>query len=131
MKISAIKRLVLQDFPQEVQKWMIKLIQPLNQLTEQVISALQNGLTIGDNMKCKKYDLSIAANQSYPIKLAYNLNQRPVSVHVAYCMEDSGSPTAPTAAYSVWWKYDSDGLQITMIGLDAAKRYNVTIIAQC
>ena len=130
-KINAIKRLVLQDFPKDVQDWLIKLIQPINQFVEQATSALSNGLTFGDNFKGKKYDLTITANQTYPIKLAYTLNQRPISVQVAYCREDAATPSTPTAAYSVWWIYDEDGLQVTMIGLDTSKRYKVVLIAQC
>lgn len=130
-KINAVKRLILQDFPSDVQSWLVKLIQPLNQFVEQTISALSNGLTIADNFKSKKYELTITASQSYPIKLQYSLNQRPTSVTIAYCREDAATPSTPTVAYSVWWLYDEEGLQATMIGLDSSKRYKVTLIAQC
>ena len=130
-KISAIKRLVLQDYPKDVQDWLIKLIQPINQFTEQTIAALSNGLTIADNFKCKRYDLTITASQVYPIKLAYTLNQRPATVVVGYCREDAASPSTPTVAYAVWWLYDEDGLQVTMLGLDTSKRYKITLVAQC
>ena len=130
MKINAVRRLVLEDFPSEVRSWLTKLIQPLNQFTGEVIAALSGGLTIGDNLKAKKYDLTIAASQAYPIKLSYTLNEKPTSVSVAYCMEDTGTPTTPTVAYSVWWTYSNNELSVTMIGLDAAKRYKVIVLAQ-
>lgn len=129
-KINSVKRLVVEDFPSEVRKWLAKLIQPLNQFTSEVIAALSGGLTIADNFKSKKYELTIAASQSYPIKLAYTLNERPTSVQVAYCMEDTGTPSTPTVAYSVWWTYSNSELSITMIGLDAAKRYKLVLVAQ-
>lgn len=129
-KINSTKRLVLEDFPSEVRSWLTKLIQPLNQFTSEVIAALSSGLTIADNLKAKKYDVTIAVSQAYPIKLAYTLNEKPTSVQVAYCMEDTGSPTTPTAAYCVWWSYSNSELSVTMIGLDTAKRYKLVLITQ-
>jgi hypothetical protein len=131
MKINSVKRFILQDFPSDVQKWLEKLLQPLNSMTEQVISALQNNLTLKDNLKSKTYELTIQADQSYPITLAYPLSERPTDVRVSYCMEDSGSPSVPSSAYCVWWIYDSSsGLKVTMVGLDSSKRYKVNITAQ-
>jgi hypothetical protein len=129
-KINSVKRLVIEDFPSEVRKWLVKLIQPLNQFTSEVIAALSGGLTIADNLKAKKYEVTIAASQAYPLKLAYTLNEKPTSVQVAYCMEDTGTPSTPSVAYCAWWSYSNNELSVTMIGLDAAKRYKLVLIAQ-
>jgi hypothetical protein len=130
MKINSVKRFILEDFNSEVRPWLGKLLQPLNTFMEQTLSALSNGLTITSNFKAKKYEVTVAAAQSYPMKLAYNLNERPTEVRIAYLVEDSGSPSTPTNPYSVYWQYTDGGLQVTFIGLDPAKRYKIILVAQ-
>jgi hypothetical protein len=129
MKISAVKRYILEDYPKETQSWLGKLIQPLNQFLEQAIAILQNGITVSDNVKSLKKELTIQVNQTYPIKLAYTLNERPSFVLVGSLREDTGSPAAPTSAPYPYWEYKEGNLEITMVGLDASKKYKLTLIA--
>jgi hypothetical protein len=129
-KLTAIKRFILEDFPAEPRKWLIKLIAPLNQFLDQTLTALQGGLTIRDNFKATTYQLSVSANQAYPMRLSYGLNERPTDVRIASLVENSGAPTAPTAAPFPYWTYDNGQLSVTFIGLDASKKWSVTLVAQ-
>ena len=128
-KITSVKRLVLEDFPNDVRGWLgSKLLQPLNGFIDQTVTALTSNLTIADNFKAKKYEVSVTNNQVYPIKLSYTLNERPSEVRIASVVPSDGS--TPTAVFSVFWRYVDGGLQITFIGLETAKKYNVNIITQ-
>ncbi|HEY9661984.1 MAG TPA: hypothetical protein V6C65_26305 [Allocoleopsis sp.] len=129
MKINAVKRFILEDYPKETRSWLGKLLQSLNQFLEQAIQILQNGITVADNMKSLKKELTIQVNQSYPIKLAYTLNERPSFVLIGSLREDTGSPAAPTTAVYPYWELKEGSLELTMVGLDAAKKYKLTIIA--
>ena len=128
-KVTSVKRLVLEDFPNEIRGWLgSKLLEPLNGFIDQTVTALTNNLTISDNFKAKKYEVSVTNDQVYPIKLSYTLNERPSEVRIASVVPSDGS--IPTAVFSVFWRYVDNQLQITFLGLETAKKYNVNLIAQ-
>jgi hypothetical protein len=128
-KISSIKRFFAEDFPAPVRVWISdKLLVPLNQFIDQSVSTLNGGITYADNLKCKRYDIVIAASQMYPIKLRWDLNERPNAVYIAQFVPQDNS--TPSAAVSLFWLYDANQISITLIGLDAAKKYNIRLIAQ-
>ena len=128
-KINSIKRFFTEDFPSEVRPWISeKLLVPLNQFIDQSVSALNGGLTLQDNLKCRKYDMIISRSQTYPIKLQWPLNEIPSAVYLARFVADDN--TTPSAAVSVFWLYDANQISVTLIGLDATKKYNLRLIAQ-
>jgi hypothetical protein len=129
MRINSVKRFIKEDFPKESRSAFEKLLQPLNQFLEQCIRILQNGVTVADNMKSLKKELTIQANQAYPIKIAYTLNERPSFVVLGSLREDTGSPSAPASAVYPHWEIKDNTLEVTMVGLDASKRYKITLIA--
>jgi hypothetical protein len=128
-KITSIKRFFTEDFPSDVRPWISeRLLVPLNQFIDQSIGALSGGLTFADNLKCKKYDIIIAASQTYPVKLQWALNERPSAVYIAQFVAQDNS--TPSATVSVYWLFDAGQISVTLIGLDAAKKYNIRLIAQ-
>lgn len=128
-KITSIKRFFTEDFPSDVRPWISeRLLVPLNQFIDQSIGALSGGLTFADNLKCKKYDIIVAASQTYPVKLQWALNERPSAVYIAQFVAQDNS--TPSASVSVYWLFDAGQISVTLIGLDAAKKYNIRLIAQ-
>lgn len=128
MKINSNKRFTLDSFPSEVRSWIFSLTGSLNAFIEETILAVNKGLTTEDNFKCQKIALSITANQLYPIRQAYSLNERPYSVHIANIRESTGAVLS--AAYSLHWEFINGYINITLIGLDSSKNYTVHLIAQ-
>jgi hypothetical protein len=126
-KISSTKKITIEEFPSEVRGWLRKLVDPLNRFLEQVYYALVNGLTIRDNLKAQCKPLTVAVGQTYPIKQSWGLNERPTAVLVAQIAESAGGSVP---AYSMVWVYDSGTLEITFVGLDPTKKYNVSILGQ-
>ena len=129
MKFSTTKTIVLEEFPQEQRAWLPKLINPLNQFLEQVYKSLVNGLTLRDNMKSKVSEIKIGVQQSYPIKLAWTLNEKPTSCVLGALAEDVSAFSA-LPLHSFQWVYNQGQLELYLVGLDANKAYKATIVAQ-
>lgn len=127
MKISNNKRYVVEEFPEAVRAWIDKLISPLNSFIEQVYQALSKNITLADNIKAKVYKTAITANQTYPIKLSYDLNERPTSVTIGQIHENP-TEASPLPVHCMTWVYNNGTLEVTFIGLNSAKAYSATII---
>ncbi len=129
MKITG-KRFQVEDFDNEQKSWIGKLLGPLNSYTEQVVQAVNQGLTLSDNLKAQVSDVNVIVSQAYPIVQSYTLNEKPVSVHIAQVRALDGS--IPTAPFSVHWVLGAqqNTLQLYLLGLDPTKAYSVRIIAQ-
>jgi hypothetical protein len=126
MKISSNKRFVTEEFPEAIRSWIGKLISPLNSFIEQVYQTLSKNMTLADNLKAQLYQVSITANQTYPVKQAYNLNERPTVVAIGQIHENP-TETSPLPVHCMTWVYSNGTLELTFIGLDAAKAYKATI----
>jgi hypothetical protein len=125
MKLSTIKRLLLEGLPSDVKKWIPGIVQPLNQFLDQVTRALANELTVSDNLKAQQWSVTIGANQTYPIRLAYRLNERPSAVFVGKIAASAG---AAVPAHSFEWTWKGESLEVRFNSL-SAEEYNVTLIA--
>lgn len=124
-KISSTKKLVLEEYPAEVRPWLRKMLDPLNRFLEQTYFALVQGLTTADNLKAQVNSLTVATNQTYPIKYAWKLNERPTAVWVANITESTG---AAVAAFSTSWVYDDGQVEVTLNGLSSSSEYNIKFI---
>ena len=129
-KFTAPKKFLIEDFPEEHRQWLDKMFQSLNSFLEATSTNLVGGLTQKDNFKGKVVELDVAAAQTYPMKVNIaDLRARPVAVEIGKFKAADGS--TPTAGVTCYWYDDDDGLKITLFGLDAAKKYKVTIIVKC
>lgn len=126
MKLSVIKRILVESFPSDVQKWIPAIVQPLNSFMDQVTKALSSGLTVRDNFKTQVYSVTLSATQTYPLTISYDLNEKPLEVRVARIAAQDGSNIP---AYSFTWTWKGNQLDIKFNGLSAVK-YDVALIAQ-
>lgn len=122
MKISASKKIILEELPADVRKWFEKVTNVVNPFLDQTYKILTQGLIIGDNCKSYKFSTTIAASQSYPIIISYPLNERPYAVHLAQIYENVSS-TQYVQNYAFNWYYDSGNLKIYFDGLNSSKSY--------
>lgn len=86
-KVPQVKRLLVDEFPD--QPWIEPLIQSLNQFMDGVVSNLNNGLTVEDNMAGIVREVELDGNM--PLKIAWNLNSKPKSVLVGDWYKTDGS----------------------------------------
>ncbi len=128
MKITTQKRFVAEEFPSEPRSWIARIIQPLNAFIEQMTSALTGGLTLADNIKAKVFTVDIQANQVYPIKMAYTLNERPTACFKG-AIHENPFETGSLPVNDFTWILNNNVLELTFSGLNSSKAYRATIIA--
>ena len=131
MKISTIRKIVIEDYPAAMRDTMQRLAQTLNPFLDQVSAAISNQLTLRDNVKCKLYKVDLAADK-YSAFVAWPLNEKPSSVTLAQLALANGN--APASAFSLHWQFGTQngtqGIFLTFLGLAAATEHTVTILAQ-
>jgi len=125
MKVQATRKIVVEDYPAEMQDLVRRLATNLNPHLEQVSLALGNSLTLTDNFKATTWSIVLAAGTT-TIKLPWALNEQPKSVTIGQILRDGG--TVPTTTIVMYWTYGTATVDLTFIGLDAATKYRVNII---
>lgn len=127
MKLSNIKRLLVEDFPSQAE-WIDKLLVPLNTFVDQVSQALDRGLTIGDNLDQQVNQITFLGADTISFKV--NTRNRPQGLTVSRFETLSG--TAPTSAPFPTWTYSSTDSTITVNswfgGLTTTAKYRVTFL---
>lgn len=129
-KLTNIKRIIKEDFPSEVQKWIDKLLVPLNNSITQVTFALTNQLTLSDNMLAVVKEITLKGDQ-FPYQFNHGLKVKPIGCVILQAMETSASP--PLFTNGVYAQWDTDGPTITLrtiTGLDSSRTYNFTFWIQ-
>lgn len=126
-KINAIKKIVVEDYDLSSRSLVQRLAQTLNSFLEQVTTALNGNVTLRDNIKGKVLRVELPAGTSTRT-VAWAVNEKPTAVTIGCLTKKDLS--APSAAFSLSWKYDTDGIHLTFIGLDAGTAHVATIIAQ-
>lgn len=127
-RIPPLARLQLEDFPKQTE-WIGRLLEPLNSFFERVTSALNKSLTITDNFlgAIKTVEL----NGTWPVKVAWELPQRPVTVLVGQIVRSDNTAFTLTDAVQVQWTFNQNGqLQIngvTGVTPSSGTKYTVTL----
>lgn len=124
-KISATKKIAIEELPSSVRSWVVRLIEPINRFFEQTYFALAKGLTVSDNLKAQKFSLDIAANQTFPMSVTWNLNERPTMLVLAHIAE---SKDAVIGNHAMQWAFNNGTIEITISGLDSSKKYTATVV---
>lgn len=126
-RVPRIQRLLMETF--SGQPWMEPLVNTLNQFMDEVVSSLDKDLTLTDNMAAEIRTVEV--NGTYPLKLAYTLNRRPVSVLVGDVKRSDGTSFTLTDAVFVQWSFNQAGqLQIdNVVGISpsASVKYKLTL----
>lgn len=128
-KLPRITRLLMENF--SGQPWMEPLVNTLNQFMDEVVASLNKDLTLTDNMAAEIRTVEV--NGTYPLKLAYTLNRRPVSVIVGDVKRSDGTTVTLTDAVFVQWSFNQAGqLQLdNVVGLSPAAsssiKYKLTL----
>jgi hypothetical protein len=123
-KINSTRKIVVEDYPVETRGWMQKLVQVLNPFLEQAYFALVQGLTTKDNLKAQSNSVTVASSQSYPIKVAWTLNERPTAVFVASIADSTGAAVQP---YAMEWVFNNGQVEVTLTGI-AANEHKLTLL---
>jgi len=110
--LPPIRRLVVEDFPE--QKWIGKLLSPINEFMESVYRNLNRQLTLRENVASDFHTAEV--DGTYPLALAWTLKARPISVHVGNTVRSDGASFTITAAVGIRWSFNQSGqLQIDQV----------------
>jgi len=129
-KLPQIKRLATEDFPDL--EGIEKLLQPLNEFMESIVLALNNQLTVGENLIGLEREITVRTDSGGdPLEVAafaWTLRQR-VPVHAIVTRVITRSGVAPVAATGVTWSFDGNAVKINDIfGLSPSSEYLINLI---
>ena len=116
--------------PSNVQAWIDTLLFPFNSAIAQFTAALNNQLTITDNMvgTVKYFNLKV---EQFPFTFNHGLNIQPRICFIGQINDTSGSPATFTVAPYLQWRIGSASGTITIqtiTGLDPSQTYAVTLV---
>lgn len=125
MRLSTVKKIIIEDFPSEQRKWLPKLTLPLNTFLDQAYKALIKGITIRDNLKAEITSLTLLAGETSR-KIKWGLNEKPSVCILGNIVYDNGE--VPTTQITMYWVYANGQIEVTFLGLDANSKYKITIL---
>ena len=127
MKLNSIRKIALEDYPEEIRSWFVKLTYTLNPFLEQVYSIAVNGITLADNLKAQTFKLTILAGETTK-SVSWTLNERPTSVHLGQILKADGNH--PDNSITMTWTYINGQIKCKFFNLDSSTKYQITIIGQ-
>lgn len=134
MKLPNFRRIMKGDYPEEDQGLIDQLSAVINQGLEQVYFALDNRLTLSENLACTVGEFEIEVNSGGIPKartvFKVGNNQKIDQVIVGDVESLTASPVYPTSGVTVSWSQVTDGILISHItGLPANVKYRVKVTA--
>lgn len=128
MKIQPLKRLLIEDFPDQDKTFLGNLFYIINQGFESVTTALNRNLTFEDNFKAQIKEIKVTAPFTDAIFVKNDLNV-PVRDVIITNVTNLTDTTLLTAA--PFLELDNNGEQLkikNVVGLTAGKTYRIRFI---
>ena len=131
-KIRKINKILTEDFPATYRDLVSKLAFALNPFLDNIVEALDKGLSISDNMDGEIKEVTLTPDNDLPLKLRTNLNFCN-SVLVSRVTNLTNTSASLTSAPFVEFKNkDEQGfklIEITNItGVDVTNKYRIRLI---
>ena len=132
MKLPSFTRLVVEDFPSEVQKWIDKLVTPLNSFMLSVRTGMDKNLTVNENLSGAIQSLTVSSSDGSTMStsIRYVSSRNPKVVILGYWRNKTDSSWVPANdGISLKWSYDGKSkLSLTFYGLNAAHTYSINLL---
>lgn len=106
MIIPSLTTIRVEDFPQPEQKWIGRLLFPLNQFLLSATTAINGNITFGDNVpsQTQVFNFVYGSSKDFPKVFAWTLANAPLEMRLASITEN-----ASAIAAVISWSY-SNGL---------------------
>lgn len=126
MKLPSFTRIIMEDLPTEVQKWVDKLVNPINSFMLTIRTGLNKNLTINENLSgAIKTVLVINGAVSF----RYTSSRKPTALLVGKWYNKTDNTWTPTTGIDVSWSYNGiDTITATFYGLENTNDYNITLV---
>jgi hypothetical protein len=127
MRLNNAKKIIPEDFSEKDYDLVRRLADALNPFIFGVFTAISKQITLYENLKAQTFSVSLEAGESTK-DLRYELNERPNAVFIGNALYSDSTQVAE--AITVSWVIVSGNLQVKFLGLNASKKYKITLIAQ-
>ena len=132
-KISFIRKLVKEDFPQKYQDLIGSLGNVLNPALQSITLSLNKGLTFADNVQCSIVNISVTVDATgkpiNPTTFQSNLISTTQHLFLTQAHNLTNTNTYPTTAPFISWVDNAGNVTINNItGLQANQTYSLRII---
>ena len=127
MKIL-LTRIIMEDFPQKYQDLLSKLLYRINNAFEQTSAALNNGLTVAENMAAQETVLDVTGpvNAANPVYFKSNLKGTCKGILCVEALTTSGTP--PTGSPFFTFEMSGSNIKVTNItNLTNGSRYSLRL----
>lgn len=130
-KLPTQKRITPETFPDQ-EKWIPQLLEPLNRFMEEVTRALNNELTVNENLDAVVRTVEL--DGTYPVKFKWERKNRPRAAWIGQCRETSENHVTLSTPIYLDWVYTQEGMfqindVVGLTGPSASNKFNLTIIA--
>ncbi len=126
-----LRRILSEDFPQKYNDLLDKLLYPINDAIESISNAMNNSLTVADNMSAQEtvLDITTLPTASSPIYFRSTLKS-PCRGITCIAADVTGSGTAPTGQPFFTFENAGNNIKVTNItNLTSGTRYSLRIYA--
>lgn len=126
-KLSPVKRFSIEDFPSQ-SDWIGTLFFPLNLFLTNIYSALNNDITLGENIRSQVTTLKVKGSSpstNFPYKFSPNL---PLGVSVINTVQTNTPAVSLTGAVGATFTFSKGVVTVTVQGLNTAGEYNCTFV---
>lgn len=129
-RLPKVTRINPEDFSE--QKFIPKLLEPINSFFSDILSALNKNLTFKENIAGDVITAVVDGN--YPLDIQWTGKAKPIAAWIGQCREISGTHTTITTALYLDWEITSGGaFRINNIagltGETTDNKFSVTIVA--
>lgn len=120
------RKLTLEDFKDQ-QSWIGKLLQTMNNFFGDVFQAMNNGISIEDNLYQEIKELKFLNDSTtFPLEFKTKFNVYPKGLSVISCRDTSNADLA--ASPFINWSFNNGVVRISSItGLTSNKTYTMNI----
>ncbi len=128
-KAPNIRRLLVEDFPDQAD-WIEKLLQPLNQLSITVQTALNKGISLRDNagVGYLEVTLNTAEKSAFPLVMRHGLSSA-WGLQLVYVADTGNDPPELPALTALWEDLGDGRVQVNNIpGLVTGRTYNLRFL---
>lgn len=127
MRLNSAKKIIPEDFSEKDYDLVRRLADALNPFIFGVFTAISKQITLYENLKAQTFTVSLEAGESTK-ELRYELNEKPNAVYIGNALYSDSTQVAE--AITVSWLITTGNLQVKFLGLNASKKYKITLIAQ-
>ena len=134
MLISKFKRILRTDYADQFKDLVDKLGFSLNNTIESIVSALNKGISLQDNIQCTVKTLQVTVDSTgkptTSTSFTMSISQKPIGVVCLNAQNTTNSSSYSTSGITVYWTLQNSSIVINNItGLLANNTYQLTLVA--